>query len=193
MPWNKIPLAVIPFLILFPVLNLIGWFTGNVFLIQFLPEFSPLVPNASLLFILAGFSLLSHFLGRWRPGLICALLILIVASLSGLEYLLDCSLGIDTLLVKVSPSFLSGIPERFLPNAAICFILSALSLLILNHPPWFRRAYYPVGLLGSTVSALGGMALLGYLFDVEAAFSWGGSRRCRCSPPWRSGFWAWPS
>ena len=173
MSWNKVPIAVIPLLILFPALNLVGWFTGSVFLVQFRPEYSPLVPNASLLFILAGFSLLCHFLGRWRTGAICAILILLVATLSGLEYLLDLNLGIDTLFVRVSQPFLSGVPGRFSPNAAICFLLSALSLLIVNQPSWFRRAYYPVGLLGSTVSALGGMALLGYVFDVEAAFSWG--------------------
>ena len=50
---------------------------------------------------------------------------------------------------------------------------AAIPLFVLGLFAEQRPKIGRLGLIGALVSALGGMALLGYLFAVEAAYSWG--------------------
>jgi PAS domain S-box-containing protein len=172
MSWRKLPTAVIGLLLVFPLLNLLGWFTGNILLIQIRPGWAPLVPNAAFLFILCGFSLACWMSALNRLGMACAILVSVFAASVGMEYLLKREFAIDGLLFDAYPPYMSTLPGRFSPNAALCFLLSSIALALMNSRA-FAKATYAVGLLGSVVSALGAMGLLGYVFNVAAAYGWG--------------------
>lgn len=171
MSWQKIPIAVIGLLLVFPLLNLLGWITGNVVLTQIRPDWPPLVPNSSLLFIFCGFSLACWMAGRHRLGFACAILVTGFAVAVGMEYLMGRDFTIDNLLFEIQPPFMSRFPGRFSPNGALCFLLSSIALALMNSRI-FPKSTYAVGLLGSVVSVLGGVGLLGYMFNVPAAYEW---------------------
>ncbi|MDB5047438.1 MAG: putative Histidine kinase [Fibrobacteres bacterium] len=170
-----LPFVVSGLLILYPLLNLLGWITGNGFLVRVFPDWPPLVPDASLLFIFCGVSLACSLSARYLAGFLLACIVFAFSGLIGAEYALGRDFTIDNWLLPVYPPYLAGFPGRFSPNATFCFILSSICLALMNRSRLLPKAAYLAGLLGSIVYALGAMAMLGYLFDVEVAYTWDGS------------------
>lgn len=145
------------------------------------PEFTRLVPesstvrfNTGLCFLLGG-SGLQLSIGRhprWALTVIVPMLLL--AGMTLLEHLLGRSMAIDQLFVAgQTPPY----PGRMAPNTAVAMLVAGLGLATLA--PGHSRiwALSISAMLAALAAALGGVAVLGYAFDLTAAFEWAGLTR----------------
>lgn len=130
--------------------------------------------NTGLSFILGGTGLLLT-LGQHRLGVLATVLpMLLLAVLTLLEYLLERSLGVDQLFIAESGDPYSG---RMAPNTAVGTLVAGLALTILVSGHARIWALSISGMLAALTVALGLMAMLGYVFDLTAAFEWSGLTR----------------
>lgn len=158
------------FSILLGLLVIVGWAAGNKALIQVLPSFVPMQFNSSLGFLLSGITLILLQQFSYKAGRIIAVSIGIIGLLTLVEYGFQINLGIDELIVKHNITIQTSHPGRMAPNTALCFVLSALSMLLTvsGH----RNILYG-GVIGSMVFGLGVVAFIGYLVGMEITYGWG--------------------
>jgi PAS domain S-box-containing protein len=171
---NRAPKILAGWMLTFGVLNFAGWALGIEFLVRLSPSLPAMPPNAGLLFFLLGIALWAQIRGRTRLQLGCALAMLALSFLVAMEYITGRSLGMDGLLLFSRGYQLGAFPGRLAPNSDFCFLLVSLGMISLI--PKGRRVVLLTsltGLSGATVSATSGMALLGYLFQVDAGYRWG--------------------
>src|SRR5690606_11164216 len=180
MPWRKLHWAVAGILIFFSLLNIAGWHTGVELLVRFRRDWTPQYPISSLLFVLCGISMVCRILAWNRAGLLSAAAVFAFTAVSAVDNVAGGDFGAEGILLAVRNSFSSVFPGSLAPSSTLCFLMASAALGLTNLPR-LRRTAYPVGLLGSIVSALGGIAMLGYIFDVDAAFTWGAVSRMAAS------------
>ena len=122
----------------------IGWAIRSPTLVQLLPSYPPLYPASALALIgaAAGVWGLAHGSPRWV--LAGAGLAFLLGGLALVEYAAGVDLGIDRLLFVsgvVSEVVPERLPGRMAVSTAVCFVLTAVSLILgLSHSPRFRRA-----------------------------------------------------
>jgi len=155
------------------VIVIYGWHTGNAGLVQIHSAFAPMQYNTALAFILSGLALLLCMAGRISPGIVYALLVILIGVLTLLQYLFGLDFGIDELFMDHYISVQTSTPGRMAPNTALCFTLSGLTLLLAARPNGYRSSSLMTGVLSSSVLGLATIALLGYLFDIQLAYAWG--------------------
>ena len=128
--------------ILIGCIVLLGWGFNLPLLKSILPNLPTMKVNTALCFILAGTALrgwhqlttLERTKVKWQPRLIsnCAVLIVLIAGLTLVEYGLHLNLGIDQLLMRQpEPIGSAAIPGRMAPNTACAFLAIGLALLVL--------------------------------------------------------------
>jgi len=150
------------------------WVLGVPDATRLLPASSAVRFNTGVCFVLGGTSLLLILGNHRRSALATLVPMLLLAGLTMLEYLLGLSLAIDEL-------FLAGrsmpYPGRMAPNTALAMLLAALGLAALV--PGHARiwALSISAMLAALTAALGLVAVLGYAFDLTAAFEWVGLTR----------------
>lgn len=159
--------------ILLGVFVIYGWYSGNTNLLQVQPGFAPMQFNTALAFILSGVALLLCMAGRRVPGVVCALLVILLGVLTLIQYLFGVNLGIDELFIDHYLTVQSSSPGRMAPNTALCFILSGLILLFVSSPNTHRSSSLITGILSTSVLGLSTIAVLGYVFDIQPAYAWG--------------------
>jgi len=166
-------LILIYFVIMITTIILGIWF--------FLPRFKEfsegtMKANTAFALLIASFSLLSL---RKRPdeisnrqrlvGKVFAVAVLIIGALTTAEYLFGWSLGIDQDLVT---DFINDeswrFPGRMSPNAAGCFDLLGLALLMIDVPA-IGRVHW-ASLLSTPIIALSVLTGVGYLFGVQSFY-----------------------
>jgi signal transduction histidine kinase/preprotein translocase subunit Sss1 len=154
------------------VVVLMGWFTHNQSLIQIFPNLVPMQFNTALCFLLIGAAtfMLSRRLERKLP-IVIAVIGGTIGLLTLLEYVLGISLGLDELFMEHYITTETSHPGRMAPNTALCFFLSAYSLVLISSNKNNRIEY--AGVLGSLTLGLGLVALTGYFIGVEATYGWG--------------------
>jgi signal transduction histidine kinase/CHASE3 domain sensor protein len=131
--------------------------------------------NSAVEFILSGGALLLLTMrGNW-PRLVarvCALLIGGIALLTLIEYACDWNAGIDELFMLDPVTAATSDPGRMGPNTAISFVFAAVALWLMGRKAGRDRHVWVLGWLGSTMVALGLLALLGYLTGFMGAYRW---------------------
>jgi PAS domain S-box-containing protein len=157
-------------------LVLVGWSIDSTHLKSIVPGLIPMMPNAAVAFIFAGISLLTAAI---RPEIravrltagVAAVATACVGLLTGLEYLLEISLGIDQWLYY-EPLEAVGpwIPGRMGINTAICFLLLGVGLLLKVASPG-RHGLSDSCALGAMLLAF--MAFLGYLYHEQYLYGVG--------------------
>ncbi len=156
---------------------LVGWHTGNNTLIQVFPLFVPMQYNTALGFVLCGSGMLLEIFKNRYPTVIIGIVVIVLGSLTLLEYLMGLNIGIDELFMKHTVTVKTSHPGRMAPNTATCFTLVGS---ILVFPVLFKQRIYQslikIGLL-SLVFGLGVVALTGYLTQLETAYGWGNLTR----------------
>ncbi|MCF6775614.1 PAS domain S-box protein [Thiotrichales bacterium 19X7-9] len=162
--------------ILIGVLVLIGWYSHITLLIQILPHFVPMQYNTALGFILSG---LAVFLLKPLPkvSVILAALLFILGFMTLLQYAFSLNFGIDQLFMQHYVFVKTSHPGRMAPNTALCFTLTAITLMlifVLN-----RKQYnlYITLVIAIVIGCLGLVALFGYLADIQTAYGWGNLTR----------------
>ncbi|STX52446.1 sensory box histidine kinase [Legionella busanensis] len=173
-PINKLSLASPILAILVSLLGLIvlfGWYTHNTLIIQVSPYFAPMQFNGALNFFLSGLALLCLYLDAKKTALFIASLIILLCTLTLLEYLLKINLDIDEFFMTHYITVQTSHPGRMAPNTAFCFLL--LGLIIWLHPPSLGNQDRKLAclLLASLIILLGALPLFGYLFDWQTGWS----------------------
>jgi PAS domain S-box-containing protein len=151
-----------------------GWFIQSALLVQLAPSFAPMQFNTALCLLFFASALLCVAVRR-RPAWTLALAGLgtALAGLSGVQYVLGASLGLDELFVKPFIAVKTSHPGRMAPNSAICFMLLGVSLMSVARSDR-RPAQLPLaGILVSLSLGLALVALGGYALRLDTAFGWG--------------------
>ncbi|MBW2281506.1 MAG: protein kinase [Deltaproteobacteria bacterium] len=163
--------------VLLGLVVILGWYTGNVTLVQVLPNFVPMQYNTALGFVLCGASLVLLALGRSGAAAVSGGVALAIGSLTLVQYAAGVDLGIDELAMKHDITVATSQPGRMAPNTAICFAFMGLAFAIgpLGLSP-ARRSLARV-VLTSLVFGLSLVALSGYLTALETAYGWGNLTR----------------
>ncbi|MBD8868967.1 sensor histidine kinase [Nocardioides donggukensis] len=176
-----IPVAAAGTVVLVSALVLVGWALDVTVLTSVLPGYTSMKVNTALCFLLLGsaaaVALLDGRRGTGRSGLPArwgwsgwagwaAGAVVAVTALTLVEYLAGVDLGIDELLVTDSGSVGNNPPGRMAPTSAIALLFSGLALLA-GWRGWWRGT----GWLLVVPALLGGVAILGYAYDVEQLYA----------------------
>lgn len=154
-----------------------GWIFHVESLVRIFPNLATMKFNTALCFIfLSGSSLLSHkSFFSWQPKIsrsivnILMVIVLIIATLSLIEYIFNFNLGIDQLLVKDTFENTGGVKAINAPlgrmgfNTAFCFLILALVKLSLNLP---RPLYFLAQILSSVVFFIALVAFFGLIYNT---------------------------
>lgn len=152
-------------------LVLLGWWL-HLEARMFPPSWPPMVPNAALMCVLSGASLVLRTLrppGRRARPLASALALAagLVAAASLLQFALG-DLGIDHLLVRSGGEIVPGQPGRPSAQTAATVLLASAALLALDRPE--VRGVRPAELLGLFASTLPILAALGYMLRAPTLY-----------------------
>ena len=151
---------------------LVGWHFHLTVLFQILPTLVPTQRMTAVGFVLIGAALFAGVRGYRALSVICALVVLVVATLVCLEYALNISLGIDRALgpdyINVHTSNLG----RMSPVTALCFLCSCVAVLAIARPWRFRYASAVCGILASVLIAISTVSVLGYLLGHWETYGW---------------------
>jgi PAS domain S-box-containing protein len=171
--WTKrVMLAAGAVVSVLSVAVLVAWRVHSIPLIQVLPTLTPMQRMTAVGLLLSSVALILATMGHRRAALICALLVLVEATLIGLEYVLNTSFGIDQLLgpdyINVHASHLG----RMSPLTVLCFLGGGMALLVMSSQRLTHRGSAIGGILASMLIAVGTVNCLGYLLTHTDAYGW---------------------
>jgi PAS domain S-box-containing protein len=151
--------------------GLVGWATGILGLAEVMPDTVPMKANAAVLLVLLGAASILLAEGHWpRLARALALVALVVASATALEFLSGRDFGIDQLLVSDIDRPGAPYPGRMAVGAAGVFITMSLAVLLYGRS-W--RGRYPTTFLALAAVAVAGLGLLGYAYGASELMSIG--------------------
>lgn len=149
-----------------------GWYLHKPSIIQILPHFVPMQFNTALGFLIGGVAAML-ITKHPKPALFLATILLLLSSLSLVQYIAHINLGIDELFMKSYIKTASTFPGRMAPNTAFCFMLVALSIFSAFYQNKLLKLHALTAVFISIVFLLGALSLLGYLLDIKITYSWG--------------------
>lgn len=148
---------------------LAGWWTHTDELVRVISRSNPMQPNTAIAFASCGVALLAISLGRqgmaaWAAGMSLAIGVLTLA-----EDAFRASLGLEHLLFQHStdPAFQ---PSRMAADTALCLALAGFALLLMSGTARLPRRSLALGAVGSVVTALGGVAVAGYVLGLNTTY-----------------------
>ncbi len=151
-------------------LVLVGWLFDLDVLKSLVPGWPTMKSNTAVLLIVSAILLWIQVQGQRRSWLVwpAALLMLLVAGLTLVQFLFGASFGIDQLLFK-DPVPLDLHPGRMSFFTAVSFTLLAFSFLSLHHASEkFPKEYFLI-----PVCVIAMLALIGYLYGVSSFYKFG--------------------
>lgn len=170
----RAPIYIGAILVALGVLVILGWVLKIPELVRIVPTFAAMVFNTALCFLLLGIALmLSEVSHAWRKHLQLLLggLTVVIAALVLSQDIFSTDIGIDHIF---SGGWLEDAhinTTRMAPNTATAFIVSGVTLMLLNL--WSGRlAGYVAQSLALVVGVIGLTALLGYILKLEFLFAW---------------------
>ena len=170
MPWLAVGVMVAGGVVL------AGWIWGVPVLTSLIPGAGTMTANAAVCFILGGGALsLVPRSGAWARylGRACVILLGVIALGTLLECVSGRNLGLDELLVRDSgPRGGLARPGCMAMNDAIGFTLLAVALWLMGRAAGRTRRTWVLTGLGACVLGIGFVALLGYLAEFRAGYSW---------------------
>ncbi|HZZ18680.1 MAG TPA: CHASE3 domain-containing protein, partial [Opitutaceae bacterium] len=156
---------------------LVGWALNIDILKSIMPNWVTMKANTALGLALCGIALAlsgssGNNVSRWI-ALAAATILIVLGAVTLVEYLFGMNLAIDEMLFRdTSTPVGNSLPARMSPLAAYCFLLSGIALEIVAAPAW-RRKWMPfVAAIGSTLVAVGAVAILGYAIDGLVNVQW---------------------
>jgi len=162
------------------VVVLLGWALDAPALTSLVTEWVSMKPNSAAAFILSGTALwltrhpvektADKTAARRIAGL-AATAILALAALTLGQYLFYLDLGIDRLLFpQMTASEGIALPGRMSPDAAICFLVAGVALLLLNRPG--PKPLLLIQCAAAFLITVGTIALTGFMVDVSGGYQW---------------------
>jgi PAS domain S-box-containing protein len=172
---RRFPRFVSVAVVLFGVLILVSWHVHWRFILQVLPVSAPTPYNTALCFILAGVGLFSLMTSRAKISSCLGGVVAFFALLTLLQHVTGRDFYIDQIFLKpyfeVNPSH----PGRMSPLTAFCFILLGGGIALGGAKKNWPNRLAAMGLLACIVAMIACVAMFGYVFGIEAAYSWGAS------------------
>ncbi|QEG38720.1 sensor histidine kinase [Roseimaritima ulvae] len=151
---------------------MLGWHLQQVRLVHMYLSSVPMQYNAALGFVLLGAALCGVFSQwRWVP-LTAAGTLLILASLTLLQYLLGISLAIDQALMDHSLVVDVPDPGRMAPNTAVCFVLMGAAIVCTSLGN-SASCSATAAIIAALAFSLALVAFVGYLMAMPTAYGWG--------------------
>jgi hypothetical protein len=155
------------------LLDIVSWCAHWRPVLQMVPNSAPMQHNTAVGFVLLGLAmiLLTTSLGArapWPAG--AAALLALVAPL---QYFFGWNLGIDQMFLRPFFEAKTAYPGRMSPLAAVCFVVSGSAIVLAGMRPKWAHRHTVGGLLACTVGVIALVALLGFVFGIESAYSWG--------------------
>ncbi|MEP7164649.1 MAG: PAS domain S-box protein [Ferruginibacter sp.] len=164
---------IVSIVILIGILVLIGWQFDIDILKHMIPGLAAMNPVTASCFILISISFLLKKYGSGIQLLLGNLFALIVCSFAVLkigDLIYNFDLKPDMLLYpeKIKVTFIYGRPNYMAPNTAVCLVLSALSLFLLNVETKAKRM--PVQFIALLIAFIGLLSVLGYIYQVKSFY-----------------------
>lgn len=164
-------------LILLGIVVMIGWAFRIPSLLIIVPGSAPMVFNTALCFTLLGTNIMlrEHALrdpsshSGWADVGI-SLLIIALSSGTLFQYLTGIDIGLDQLFLTPWILDANAFPGRMAPQTAICFIFSALVLLLFRFH-LARTSPFPL-ILSLAIISVAVAGLVGYSVQFELLYSW---------------------
>ncbi|MDA3898517.1 MAG: hypothetical protein PF482_20450 [Desulfobacteraceae bacterium] len=156
---------------------LIGWYTHNANLIQVHRTFVPMQYNTALGFLLCGMAMVLILLEKFRPAALLASIAGLIGLLTLAEYLFNINIGIDQLFMKHYITVQTSHPGRMAPNTALCFVLTAGYILMMQLREKLNHISVISGITAALILALGATAFGSYLSGLHTAYGWGNLTR----------------
>ena len=151
---------------------LFGWYFHKNDLITMAITSQPMVYNAALGFLLLGINFITVIFHRYKSGLIFSFLILVLSSLTLVEYAFALDFSIDQLLMPASILFNPIYPGRMAPNTALCLLISGLIFVILNIKTKAKILYIIAVYLSLMVLTVAFIGIIGYVFGFNTGYMW---------------------
>jgi PAS domain S-box-containing protein len=152
---------------------LVGWATGSNALRSFLPDALPMKSNAAVVFVMLGVAVAVRIAGnRRRLSQALALVVLLVASATALEYATGIDLGIDRLLATDVAQPGAPYPGRMAIGAVVALVADGFAILLLERS-W--RGWHPSAVLAVVAAIVGGLGIIGYSYGAPGFTSIGSS------------------
>jgi len=153
-------------------LVLLGWAFDVTVLKAVIPGLATMKPNTALCFVLGGVGLGLKAERRGgvageRIATVCGALVLGIGLTTLVEYLLVVNLGVDSLLVHVSPQPGAPHPVRMSEMTALSFACSGGALLLLDA----GRGRTASGIMALVSGLVALTALVGYAYGVRALYA----------------------
>jgi PAS domain S-box-containing protein len=161
----------------FGVFIVISWYAHWRLFLQLLPDTAPVHFNTGLGFILLGAGLfsLTHSrlkLAEWLGGMTAAFALLtLTQDLTGWNF------GIDQLFSRPYFEVNRLYPGRMSPLTSACFILTGMAIVLAGWKQAWSFRLAAAGLLACVVAMVACVAMVGYVFGIDAAYGWGATSR----------------
>jgi signal transduction histidine kinase len=151
---------------------MLGWGMQLPLVVRVLPNFTPMVFNTALCFVLAGGALLAPFSDPERRRIVTTVIggaLVLIAALILAEHLSRTTLGIDLPWLHAWLQDTSKAPGRMSAGTACGFLMSGAVLILAARVsrPWMGVA---VRLLTLAVGTIGVLGLVGYLVSAPLLF-----------------------
>lgn len=109
-----------------------GWYLQESLLIQISSSFVPMQFNTAICFLLAAIATISLILQKKTLSISLAIILIVLAGLTGFQYIIGQNLGIDQLFMEAYLLVHSPNPGRMGLSTSICFVLIGISVIAEN-------------------------------------------------------------
>jgi len=161
------------FAVVLGCLVIVGWFTGNLTLLQVGPGFVPMQINTATGFVLTGTAILAAQRRLGTVALACGILAALFGLLTLLENTFSFDLRVNEMLIGYFTGDTPPYLRRMAPGTAACALLAGIAVICFVASRRSRLAIPLAGILGSIVASIGAIATLGYVMGLSGTYIWG--------------------
>lgn len=172
---RSLPVIFAVITIVLAIMTMYGWISGNEFLKRIRPSYPPMKFNTAVFFLLSGVSLFLRTVAKSaaanRISYVLALIVLVAAVLTIIQYPLKISFGIDELF-RTEPEN-QNFPGRMSGVTALLFIFLSIALLCIDRKKYHGivQVTIPIVLLGSVIIAFSYVSGINYLQSFPFAIT----------------------
>ncbi|WP_010179426.1 ATP-binding protein [Glaciecola sp. HTCC2999] len=166
---TPIPITLLSVVAFIALTVITGWYLQESLLIQISSSFVPMQFNTAICFLLAALTTISLILQKKTLSISLAIILIVLAGLTGFQYIIGQNLGIDQLFMEAYLLVHSPNPGRMGLSTSICFVLIGISVIAENRT-------INLGIIKHLVMIVIAIALLsfiGYLGNINTAYVWG--------------------
>jgi hypothetical protein len=170
LPYIYIEKLLATLLIFISALVILGWYTENKGFIQISPDFAPMQYNTALCFLISGIGIIALKTNQETIRIAGAIFVFTLGLVTLSQYIFNVNFGIDELFMDAYINTKVSHPGRMAPNTALCFAITGALML------YYKNKLALIS-MNSSLIALSGLALIGYLVGTEEMYGFGSLTR----------------